>query len=213
MLPFRLNALFTRALLGLALVLGLTACDSNDPSGDEGAGDAEVISNVTITLTNTSDASNTVTAEAAFNEAGELMSVARPVQLQAGATYEGTIAFENRFASEPAEQDITAEVREEAVEHQVFYVLSGAAAGDVTVTVTDRETDYVSDSSDDMPRSNVPVGLTYTVDVADSPSGSEATLRVVLGHYDDREKTASETVDEVPEVDVDVDFGLLVAAP
>jgi hypothetical protein len=213
MLSLRLNALFTRTLLGLALVLGLTACDSNDPSGEEGAGDAEVISNVTITLTNADDASDTVTADAVFNEAGELTSPPRPVQLQAGATYEGTIAFENRFASEPAEQDITAEVREEAVEHQVFYVLSGAAADDVTVTVTDRETDYVSDSSNNMPRSNVPVGLTYTVDVADSPSGSEATLRVVLGHYDERAKTDSETVGDVPEIDVDVDFGLLIGTP
>lgn len=188
-------------LASLALLLFVTACDSNDPA-DDGAGEEEVISNLTLTLTG---GAQPVTAEAVFDAGGTLQSV-ETLTLTPGVAYAGTIEFQNRFADEPEEQNITAEVRAEAVEHQVFYAPDDALAGDVTVTVTDQETDYSAEiEGDDVPRSGVPVGLTYRVVVADSPSGSGGTLRIVLGHYDEREKTADESIDAVPEIDVDVD--------
>jgi len=179
----------------LLLTLGLlTGCDSNDPSGD--VNDQEVISEVTITLTNAADANDVVSAQSTFDAAGVLQSSSR-LDLTPGVTYNGSIEFRNGLTDDPDEEDITEEVREEAAEHQVFYELNGLSG--VTVTVTDQESDY---GSEDEFRNGVPVGLAFDVVVDASASGT-GTMLVVLGHYDERPKGTNETVDATPERDID----------
>ncbi len=55
-------------------------------------------------------------------------------------------------------------------------------------------------------RSGVPVGLAYTLTTTDTASSTTGDLRVVLDHYDERPKGASERVGDVPERDVDGTF-------
>lgn len=197
-------------LLSLALIATVTACDSTDPGDD--ANVEEFISDVRVTLT---DPGGSQFAVALFDESGTQQPNTPPaLDLEAGVTYSGSITFENRFADDPDEQDVTAEVRAEAVEHQVFYVPGGDAADDVTVTVTDEETDYAAEiEGDDTPRDGVPVGLTFDLVVSDTPSASSGEIRVVLGHYDERDKASDESVGDVPEIDVEVAFPFTITAP
>jgi len=178
-----LTFLFVSALL-------FVACDSTDP-GETGAGEEEVISNVTITLTNPAD-NSTVTAEAVFDEAGVEQSV-ETIALTPGVTYDGVITLRNRFEGE----DITEEVDDERDEHQFFYVAQGGVSNALTVTITDTDSN------------GFPVGLALTIEAAGGASGS-GDLRVVLGHYDERPKEANETIDTIPETDIDFTYPVTV---
>ena len=188
-MPTRFATLRSLALL-LMFALFVTACDSTEPD-DDGAGEEEVISNVTVTLTNAAD-NSTVTAEAIFDEAGVAQSV-DALDLTPGATYSGTIELLNRFEGE----DITEEIDEERDEHQFFYEVDGGVSGAVTVTITDADSN------------GYPVGLEFTVTVADDASGT-GELRVVLGHYDERPKQADETLDNTPERDIDFSYPVAI---
>jgi hypothetical protein len=204
----RLISQLVRAGTALLLLVLVAACDSTDPSDDPGAGEQEVISDVTLTLA-PDDGSAAVTANAVFNENGELddQTADLTLTLTPGVTYAGTIAFTNRFASDPDEQDISAEVRAEATEHQVFYVPLGDLASVLQVGYADDEATYSDEAEDPSEvRSGVPVGLAFTLTTTDNASSTNGELRVVLGHYDERPKSASERVDDVPERDVDVTF-------
>lgn len=188
-----MNTLYAmlRGALGLAiLALVIAGCDSADP-GEDDVGEEEVISNVTITLTDDADAS-TFSAEAVFDEAGVKQS-AETIALESGTTYTGEIELRNRFEDE----DITEEIREESEEHQFFYVVQGDLSGAVTVTITD---------TDDNDR---PVGLRFTVAVAEDVSET-GELRVVLGHYGERPKQDDETIADIPETDIDFTYPLVV---
>lgn len=184
------SILLQRAVVLLICALVLAACDSTEP-GEDTAGEEEVISNVTITLQNPSD-NSTVVAEAVFDEAGVKQS-AGTVALAAGASYTGSIDLRNRFDGE----NITEEIAEEADEHQFFYVVLGDLSGAVTVTITDAD------------ENGRPVGLEFAVEVTESASGS-GDLRVVLGHYDERDKGDNETVDAIPETDIDFTYPVTV---
>ena len=175
----------------LTLALLVAACDSTDP-GEDGAGEEEVISNVTISLENTTD-NSTVTAEAIFNEAGVKQS-ADTLRLTAGTTYQGTITLRDRFSNE----DITAEIEDERDEHQFFYELLGELANAASIVITDTDSN------------GYPVGLSFSVNVAPVPDERSGDVRVVLGHYDERPKEAGETISDIPETDIDFTYPAVI---
>lgn len=83
--------------------------------------------------------------------------------------------------------------------------------GDLTsvlqIDYLDDEASYADEAEDPSEvRSGVPVGLAFSLTTTDNASSTNGELRVVLGHYDERPKSASESVDDVPERDVDVTF-------
>ena len=84
--------------------------------------------------------------------------------LAANTTYTGSITFLNELET-PAE-DITEEVEEEALEHQVFYSASGGV--NVTVTYNDQDTD------------GNPIGLDTEIVTGDVSSGK---FTIVLRHF------------------------------
>lgn len=156
----------------LAAAFALAACgDSSTAPG----GEQEVISRVTLTLTPTTGAPIVSFIDDADGNGPQAPSAQSGViTLTRGATYTGTVKFENRLENPP--EDITEEVEEEDDEHRVYYTVTGAG-----ITITTLDTDGAGR----------PLGLRYRV-VAGSAAGAGA-MRVVLCHYDDAPKVATST--------------------
>ena len=171
------------------LALTFTACDSTEPD-DDGAGEEELITRVVLTL---QGGGATVTATADDPDGDGAGIQTETLTLQPGITYTGTLGLFNDTATEPAEQDIGAEVREEADEHQVFYTLNGFGQT-VTLNISDQD------------RNGLPVGLNFVMQVDEDAAGS-GTLNVVLSHYDEMPKNGTDRSDET---DVDVTFPVAV---
>jgi hypothetical protein len=180
----------TSALLAATTVLG--ACGDDD-TNDAGAGDSEVISRVTISLTPVGGGA-TQQADITFSTPTTPGAQNGALVLQKGVTYEGSVEFTNTFANPPV--DITEEVALEADEHRIFYTVTGPAGVSIPTSSLDQDDN------------GAPVGLTYQVVVtADAASGA-GTIRVVLSHYDDQPKGDGATPSN--ETDVDVTFAYTV---
>ncbi len=181
-----------------AAILGVTlsACDSNEPDGD-GAGEEEVITLVTLTLTPQGGGA-AMDVDAVFDEAGVLQSV-ETIMLTAGTTYDVSVDLLNTLET-PAES-ITEEIRdEEPHAHQFFYTAEGAVSDNIAITNLD------TDPNGDQ------LGLTFDIAVTGG-AGESGQFRLKLRHYEDdadlpedkRNDTASAS--EVPGiVENDVNF-------
>ena len=186
----------TRALAALALLgsLSLTACDSGEPD-DDGAGEEELITQVTLTLTPQGGGSPlTISASDPDGDGAGLTFSPSTLALAPGTTYDGTI----RLRDTVNDEDITEEIEEESEEHLFRYTLTPASAG--TVAITDAESDY---TSDDENGGDFAVGLTFRVTTAAGASGT-GTMNAVLYHFDEGPKTSSTATSD--EIDVDVAF-------
>ena len=185
-----------RGAAAVALLVSLTACDSGEP--DDTAGEQELITEVTLRLTNTADATDRamITATASDGLVIDTYSPAR-VTLRPGATYTGSI--ELRDAANGV--DVTDEIEDEAEEHLILYAFQPASAG--TATATDTEGDYQTNSGQDENGGDFAVGLQFRATVAAGASGAGA-LRATLYHFDDAPKTSSTATSD--EIDVDVAF-------
>lgn len=184
-----------RGFLALALLgsLTLTACDSAEPD-DDGAGEEELITQVTLTLT-PDDGGSPLTVQATFDVSGTNPTFTpSTLALAPGTTYNGSIQLRDTFNNE----DITAEIEEESEEHLFRYALVPASAG--TVTITDTESDYTQENENG---GDYAVGLTFQVVTAAGASGT-GSMDVVLYHFDDTPKTSSTATSD--EIDVDVSF-------
>ena len=182
----------SRAPLALtALTLALVSCKGD--SITDPAGESEVITRVTLTLTPTTGAAISAFIEDADGNGPNPPSAqVGTLNLPAGSTFTGAVRFENRTVT-PVE-DITAEVLAEANEHRVFYTVTGAG---ITVNSTDLD------------GAGRPLGLRFTAAAVAGTQPGARTLRVLLCHYDKQVKpavAASCTVD----TDIDVSFALSV---
>ncbi len=104
----------------LGLVISFTSCIDDD--APILINEEELITTVEYTLTNNADPSNTVVYKRVDpdGDGGSQPPVNTTVgTLRANATYSGSVRFLNETES-PAE-DITVEVMEESLEHEVFY--------------------------------------------------------------------------------------------
>ena len=191
----------TRGAAALALLgsLSLTACDSGEP--DDGAGEEELITEVSLTLTNTADASDSVTITGTASN-GVVIDTFAParITLRPGATYDGSIELRDTIN----DGDITEEIEEEAEEHLFRYTFQPASAG--SVTVTDTESDY---SSVDENGGDFAVGLDFRAAIASGVSGT-GTLNAILYHFDEAPKPSSTATSD--EIDVDVAFPVSFSA-
>ena len=187
--------------LAAALLLTFSACDSNEPDPDDGAGEEEVITLVRLTADAVDDDGNTtgrVIASARFDEAGVLES-ADPLPLQAGTNYDVSIEIQNTLEDPP--EDITIEIRDEEPDaHRFFYTPEGDVADNLTVSNLD------TDPNGD------PLGLSFEVAVTGG-EGESGEFRVKLRHYEEDadlpedKQNDTATAPEVPGVvENDVDF-------
>ncbi len=168
-------------LVTMLLPLTFLACDSTEP--DEGPGEEELITTITLTLS-AGDMTQTVSATDPDGDGTDFQI--ETITLASGTTYTGSV----ELADDINDEDITEEVEEEAEEHQFFYMVGGQASGRVSVSITDKDDN------------GLPVGLEFTLTVTDG-GATTGTLRVVLSHFDEEPKNGTDQSDET---DVDVTF-------
>ncbi|WP_324067952.1 MAG: type 1 periplasmic binding fold superfamily protein [Flavobacterium sp.] len=149
-------------LIALLVILTLfsTSCSNDDSAVNE----EEVITTVTTTLTGGGQVI-TLTSRDLDGDGPNVPVVTASGNLVAGTTYVGSTTFSNELV-DPAE-DITIEVQEEGVDHQVFYFL-GSSIGTITY------------DAEDIDSNGNPIGLNFTL-VAGT-SGTIGTLTVTLRH-------------------------------
>lgn len=158
----------------LAASVALTACKKDDPKP---VNESELITTVEVTFTNQADASDVVTIRW-YDKDGD--GPANPVitngNLKAGATYNAQVKLLNESKS-PAE-DITAEIREEAEEHQLYYGFSNALFSNF---------EYL-----DQDANGRPLGLRFRVSTASNRRDLE-NFTVMLIHEGDKSKNNAST--------------------
>ena len=144
-------------------IVGLTvfvACSDDDPPAV--VNEEEVITTMNVTLTAAGATTITLQSQDLDGDGPNAPTISVSGDLMANTTYAGTIELLNETES-PAE-DITAEVEEEADEHQFIFTTSGAIS----------ETGYSDEDGD-----GNPVGIEFTITTADA---GNATLQVTLRH-------------------------------
>ena len=149
----------------LTISLAAAGCsDSHDHDSEN-----EVITTVSLTFTPTAG----MPIVRRFNDAdgeGGAPPVIDPITLPAGA-YTLGLTFENRLESPP--EDITAEIKDTADEHQIFFIgtaVSGAAPGQTTGPL--------EHAYKDTDKNGLPLGLENTI----TATAGMGTLTVVLRH-------------------------------
>ena len=193
-----------RILLAAAALLIFPACDSGEPDGD-GAGDEELITQGTVTLT---PVGGTTAVSLTFSdpdgEGGDDPTFTGSLALAPGAVYDGSITVADGRNLNDVE-DITAEIREEAEAHRFDYAFEPASIG--TVTLTDTESDY---ASEDENGGDFAVGLAFRITVTGA-AGASGDMRAILYHFDDAPKTNS--TDTSLEKDIEILIPVTIASP
>ncbi|NIK74663.1 hypothetical protein FHS56_002192 [Thermonema lapsum] len=178
----------------LAASVALTACKKDDPKP---VNESELITTVEVTFTNQDDDSDVVTIRW-YDEDGD--GPANPVitngNLRGGATYNAQVKLLDESKS-PA-KDITAEIRAEAEEHQLYYGFSNALFSSF---------EYL-----DQDANGRPLGLSFRVSTAPNRRDSE-NFTVLLIHEGDKSKNNASSpwvYNQLigGEVDVQADFKL-----
>lgn len=147
-------------LLGAILAFATFSCgDDEEPEIEN---EEEVITTMIYTLTST--AGNAVFRFEDLDGDGAMEPTITNATLAANTTYQGTLEFLNE--SETPAEDITEEVAEEDLEHQVFFQSSV-----VSVAYADEDPD------------GNPLGLASTLTTGDAASGN---LTITLRHEPDK---------------------------
>ena len=183
------------SLLLLLTTLLYSSCGDDDAPVIEN--EEEVITDLVYTLVPTAGGQTvTLTFRDPDGDGGQAPTLTVSDTLAANATYDGTIALTN--ASDPTDvDDITAEIRDEALDHQFFYIPGGGL--DVTPAYAD----------EDVAGGN-PVGLVTTLRTA---GGSSGTLRILLRHEPNKDAdgiTITDPADAGGETDIEVTFPVTV---
>jgi hypothetical protein len=154
----------------VALVsLSLTIAGCGEDAHDHG-NESEVITTVTLTFTPSAGGAAVVAKVDDPDGEGGNPPVVQPVNLAPGV-YDLIVAFENRLETPP--EDITAEIRDEAAEHQLFFTgtaVSGPASGTAGAPL--------GHTYADMDARGLPIGLANKV----TASAGMGSLTVTLRH-------------------------------
>lgn len=145
--------------LALLTVFSFSSCNNNDP---EVVNEEEVITTVTTTLT-AGGSVITLTSRDLDGDGPKAPVVTASGDLKINTTYNGATIFLNETVT-PA-KDITAEVKEEGGDHQLFYQ-APAAVGTFTYGDADKN--------------GKPIGLIFTLKTG--PTATMGNIAVVLRH-------------------------------
>lgn len=187
-------------LLGGAL---LTSCNDDDEA-PEPENEVEIVTDVTLTFTNTADASDVVTARAQDPDGVGVqeLEILDEITLTSGTTY--TLTYEILNALDPTDpEDIGAEIQEEDDEHQFFFSFTADAFSDPTGNGNiDNAADPINYNDTD--GNGNPVGLSTDWTAGDALT--DGFFRVRLQHQPDV-KTATSDVND-GDTDLDLTFVL-----
>jgi hypothetical protein len=124
-------------VLSTLITFTFQACDDDPVDDPPQMNEEELITTVAMTFTNADDAEDVRTFRFSDpdGEGGNAPETTDTIELNASSTYDLAIRFLDE--SDPnSVEDITEEVEEEADEHLVCYT----TPGDLTVTITDKDT-------------------------------------------------------------------------
>lgn len=168
----KLNKFKTYALI-IATVVTLSSC-SNDDNNDAPVNEEELITTVTAIYTPVGGGTAiTLQYKDLDGEGANAPVITASGNFEKNKTYNGVLTFKNEL-TDPAE-DITLEIIEEGVDHQVFYRTTG------TVNAFTYGT-----AASNLDANGLPVGLQSVFTTTDAATG---TLTVTLRHQPN--KTAS----------------------
>jgi len=193
-------------LLGFSLIF--TSCDDDTPEEENVV---EVFTNVTLIFTNTTNATDIVTANAVDPDGvgSQELQVLGGITLTSGATYR--LTYEILNALDPADiEDIGEEIEEEDDEHQFFYAFTDGAftspMGDGNIDAASDPINYEDEDSDAQDGSGNPVGLETTWTTGSALASG--TFRVRLQHQPDVKTSTSGSTDG--DTDFDLTFDLTI---
>lgn len=150
----------------MAVSLLISSC-KKDEQNVAPTDDNEAITTAILSLTNTANTQEVVTATL-DNLTATLPDVSKAtLSLKANATYSGTVQLYDKTQTPTV--DATAEIREKANEHLFIYTPSATSL--LTVTITDRDSNPAPGP--------YPIGLAYTLKAGAAAAG---TLNVRLRH-------------------------------
>ena len=162
-------------LLTLALITNFIISCSNDDDNTPPppVNEEEVITTLTVTFMPQGGGTNVeLKTQDLDGDGPDAPVVTISGSFEANTTYTGTVEFLNELEN-PAE-DITVEVEEEALEHQVFFIVTNNLG---TVTYNDMDTD------------GNPIGLEVTFQTADTPDPINGAMTVTLRHEPNKDAT------------------------
>jgi hypothetical protein len=151
------------------LLCVLAAC--GEP-GDNGGNEQEVITTVQLSFMPTTGVPVVFEFDDPDGDGG-MQGTAQPIALPTATSYTMNVAFINRQGTVP--EDITAEVRDEGDEHQVFFT-GNAVMGPATMNADAA----LTHSYADMDANGFPIGLSSTIMTSATPSAG--VLTVTLRH-------------------------------
>ena len=149
-------------LIGITLLTLIVFSSCSDDGHDHGTNEEELITTVITTLTS-GNQTITLTSKDLDGNGPNAPVVTTSGDLTVNTNYTGSIQFLNESVSPSI--DITKEIKEEGLEHQIFYQ-SAASIGAFTYTDADTK--------------GKPIGLAFTLRTAASPT--TGTITVVLKH-------------------------------
>lgn len=199
-----------RTSLALSLLAAATAACGDHHDHHE----QELITTVTLTFTPMGGGAAVVASFDDPDGDGGDPPVIDPIELAAGTTYALAVTFLNKLETPP--EDLTAEIRDEADEHQLFF--TGTA---VDGPASNRPGAPLAHAYTDADAGGNPIGLANTI----AASAGTGTLTVTLRHLPDVNGVAAKTAGLAAEVaagglaaipgetDAQVDFTVTVAAP
>ncbi len=178
-------------VLTILVMAVLWACDDDDPAP---INPEELITTVNIELTPDSGPVITLQSQDLDGDGPNAPVITVSGDLAANTVYQGTAEFLNETVSPP--EDVTAEIRVEASDHQVFYTPGGAL--DVTTTYQDQDAN------------GFPVGLEFELNTGAASSGN---LTVTLRHEPVKDATGVSDGDITSaggDTDLDQTFSLTI---
>jgi len=186
-------------------VLFLASCSSDDDAAPEEENEVEIITDLTLVFTNSSDPSDVVMASAQDPDGAGVqeLEVLDAINLTAGAEYILTLEILNALDSEDIE-DITEEIVEEADEHQFFFSFTEDAFanpnGDGNI---DNSSDPLNYNDED--ENGNPIGLSTSWTTA-ATATADGTFTIVLQHQPDIKSATTGATDG--DTDINVRFAL-----
>jgi hypothetical protein len=177
-------------LIALFGLLTFSSCDDDDPEPEN---EEELITTLNVIFEDLSDQSTYTFTFRDLDGDGGSDPVFTTEPLPANTEFRVDLEFLNE--TEDPVEDITDEVRQEAEEHQIFFVIDGV---------------NITHSYDDEDVNGNPLGVVNTMQTGDAGSG---TLRVVLRHEPDKFAEGvsdGDITNAGGETDIDVEFEVAV---